>query len=66
MMMTLFVLEFSVQSAQLTSHMHPQRPTNHVLNTYGHLGPTCHEIILVYIRMPKNLALYLDKSLEVF
>jgi hypothetical protein len=62
MMMTPFVLEFSLQSVQLTSRMHPQGPTNHVLSTFSPLGPTCCGTVLVYVEMPKNLILRLGKS----
>jgi hypothetical protein len=61
--MTSSALRFALQSAQLTSHMHLQRPTNHALSTSDPLGPTCRGMVPAYVRMPKSLALCPDTSL---
>jgi hypothetical protein len=54
----------ALQLVQLTSHMHLQRPTNHVLSTSNPLDPTCHGTALAYVGMPENYALNSDTSLE--
>jgi hypothetical protein len=61
--MTLSAPRFALQSAQLTSRIHLQRPTNHALSTSNPLGPTCCRMALAYVGMPKNPALRPDNSL---
>jgi hypothetical protein len=61
--MTSSAPRFALQSAQLTSHMHLQRPTNRALSTSDPLGPTCCGMVPAYVRMPKDPTLRPDTSL---
>jgi hypothetical protein len=66
--MILSALEFALQSVHLTSCMQScaeHVPTNHVLSISGLLGPTCRGMAPVYVGMPKNLAVCMDKSQEI-
>jgi hypothetical protein len=47
--MTPSALRFALQSAQLTSHMHLQRPTNHALSSSDPLDPICRGTVPAYV-----------------
>ena len=59
----MIVTPFALQLAQLTSRMHLQRPTNHVLSTFDPSGPTYCGTVPSYVEMPKSPTLRPDTSL---